>query len=115
MTDRLFHREAQMADRNSEFWQRVYQEARAAGYDPEIARLIADNCEDGDDGDDANARLAGMAALYGVPHLTADFLRQKVPFPEAFAILEKAAHGARHLDAAGMFRVRQAIQQRQFT
>ena len=96
-------------DRNGEFWKKIYQEARAAGYDPDIARLIADNCKDGDT---ANARLAGIAALYGAPHLTEDFLRHRVPFAEAFAILEKAAKGARHLDAAGMFSVRNALHMR---
>ncbi len=93
------------------FRERVFREAREAGYDDRLARLIADSCRDGDD---ANARLAGIAALYGAPHLTEDFLRLKVPFSEGFAILEKAAHGARHLDAAGMFRVRNALQGRHF-
>jgi hypothetical protein len=94
------------------FRERVYREARAAGYDDRLARLIADSCRDPDD---SNARMAGIAALYGAAHLTEDFLRQKVPFTEAFAILEKSARGAVHLDAAGTFRVRSMLQQRQFT
>lgn len=93
------------------FRDRVYREAKAAGYDADIARLIADSCKDGND---ANARLAQIAALYDAKHLTADFLRHQVPFAEAWKVLEDAARGARYINAAGTFRARSAIQTRQF-
>lgn len=94
------------------FRDRVYREAREAGYDPETARLIADSCRDA--GNDSNARVGALAALYDAKHLTADFIRNQVPFTEAWQMLQDATGDARHIDFKGSFRIRTLLQRRQY-
>ncbi len=91
---------------------RVLRESLKVGYPFDVARLIADACVR--EGDDANARVAAVAASYDAKHMVQELLDRRVAVNEVKQMFQHAAHGARHLDIYGMQRVRGMLQQRAF-
>lgn len=88
-------------------WQRTYAEAIAAGYDDDLAKLIADECDRGDA--KASGSILKLCAMYGARDLALDMVRHSVPFAAAARLLENAVGSATTIGPGASMRLRSAL------